>query len=64
MRIYLIDDKKIDIHVLPSKLGSAFLMHYSSLDDDSDNIITIEAEDNKWVIKSNGNINVIMNQKM
>ncbi len=64
MRIYLIDDKKIDIHVLPSKLDSSFLMHYSSLDDDSDNIITIEAEDNKWVIKSNGNINVIMNQKI
>lgn len=64
MKIYLIDDKKIDKHVLPNKVDSSFLIHYNSLDSNEENVITIDAKDNKWVLKSNGNINIIINQVM
>lgn len=63
MKIYLIDNKKIDKYVLPTKVDSAFLMPYRSLNSDEDSIVTIEAEAGKWKLKSNGNVNIVNNQE-
>jgi len=64
LKIYLIDNYNIDKYILPTKIDSAFLMTYRSLNNDEDSIITIEAEDGKWKLKSNGNVNIINNQEI
>lgn len=64
MKIYLIDNYNIDKYILPTKIDSAFLMTYRSLNNEEDSIIAIEAEDGKWKLKSNGNVNIINNQNI
>lgn len=59
MIIYLIDEDKIQKYVLPKKIESSFLVDYISTQSNTNHVITIEAENNQWYLRNNGNINVI-----
>ena len=61
MKIYILDKYKITKFNLPEKIEDSFLIPYSGYNNKKDNFITIEAEDNKWKLKSNGNSNIISN---
>ena len=61
MKIYILDKYKITKFNLPEKIEDSFLISYSGYNNKKDNFITIEAEDNKWQLKSNGHSNIISN---
>ena len=59
MKVYLLDDKRITKCNLPSKVEEDFLINYSDEETDKDNILTIEANNGRWFIRSNGSINIV-----
>lgn len=61
MKIYLIDNDKVQKYILPNKVEESYLINYNSGSSKIDNTITIEANGNEWQIRSNGNVNIISN---
>ena len=59
MKIYLIDSKKIQKYILPNKIEESFLISYKSSDEVEESLITIEAENEKWHLRSNGSTNIL-----
>ena len=59
MKLLILDQYRITKFVLPEKIEETFLIPYKIKGNSIDNVITIEAENNKWVIKSNGNVDVL-----
>lgn len=58
MRVSLIDSEKITEMILPNEISGVFFMKYYLKNEDVEKLINIEAENNEWVIKSNGSVNV------
>ena len=61
MRIYLIDDKKITKFVLPSTGEDFFSYEYTNSENNINGLITFEKNNDNWLIKSNGVVNVYNN---
>lgn len=59
MKLFILDKCKITKFNLPEKIEDSFLIPYMSTGDFKENMITVEAEQEKWYLKSNGNVNVI-----
>ena len=64
MRLFILDKFNITKFNLPEKIEDSFLVPYKSYETGKENLITIEAKDNKWQIKSNGNVNIIDGNNM
>jgi len=64
MRLYLIDDDKIFKFSLPEKVDGSFLFTYKTKKNKLDNILNIEEVNGEWKLKSNGNINVVVDDKI
>ena len=59
MRVLLLDKEKITKISLPEEVEGVFLMPYIPVDFKIQKELSIEARDGKWVLKSNGSMNVI-----
>ncbi len=59
MRIFILDKEKITKFNLPNKVSGVFAIDYLPVNSKIKRTVSIEAKDNKWVIKSNGSINVV-----
>ena len=60
MKLYLVDTEKLYTFDLPNKVNGSFLFSFRGINN-IENTINIDAVDEKWVIKSNGNVDVIAN---
>ena len=60
MRLYIQDKDNLLKFNLPSKIDGSVLFSFLS-SNGIENSINVDAIDNKWVIKSNGNVNIIDN---
>lgn len=59
MRIFILDKIKITKFNLPEKAEDSFLIPYIGQDDKSEKLVSIEAVNEKWELKSNGEVNVV-----
>jgi len=59
MRIYIEDRNNLIKYNLPSKVDGSLLYTFKSSSNGIDNSINIDAENGKWFLKSNGNVNII-----
>ncbi len=61
MKIFILDNDKITKFNLPHEIQGSFLIPYRTTSSKKECNINIEARDGKWVLKSNGLVNVIQN---
>lgn len=61
MRLYIADDEKLTKFELPTEIRESFLVPYKDISSKKEYLITIEAVDGNWQVKSNGSINVLEN---
>jgi len=59
MKIFILDKFKITKFNLPEKIEDSFLVPYKGYNNKNDIFVTIEANDNKWQVKSNGTVNIL-----
>ena len=59
MRIYIQENNTLLKFNLPSKVDGSLLFSFKSSINGIENSINIDSLDGKWVLKSNGNINII-----
>lgn len=64
MRVLLVDKEKITKLTLPEEIDGVFTMEYIPNDSKIPKELSIEAIDNQWVLKSNGSINVLENNRV
>ncbi len=61
MRLYILDNDKIVKFDLPEKVEEYFLIKHNFFGSNNESTITVEAENGKWYLVSNVNVNVIFN---
>lgn len=61
MKIFILDKYKITKFELPKKIEDSFLVPYNKYETKVDSFITIEANEDKWQVRSNGNANLANN---
>ncbi len=59
MRIFILDKEKITKFNLPTKISGVFAIDYLPVDSKIKRTVSVEAENNNWILKSNGSINVL-----
>ncbi len=64
MRVLLVDKEKITKLTLPEEIDGVFTLEYIPNDSKVTKELFIEAIDNQWVLKSNGSINVLDNNRV
>ena len=64
MRLLILDEKKLAKYDLPTEIEETFLIHYKSDNSDIENVITVEAINNEWQLKSNGSVDIIENNNI
>lgn len=57
MKVLLIDQYRISKYNLPEKVEDSFVISYKTLSG-KDSIITLEAKNGNWILKSNGSVNI------
>lgn len=62
MKVFLIDNNKIIKYILPSKIDDPFLITYND-PIVKECLISFEGANNKWYLKSNGNVNIVENNE-
>jgi type VII secretion protein EssC, C-terminal domain len=58
MKVLLIDRNKITKYELPEKAEDSFVINYKPIGG-KDSVITLEAENNNWKLRSNGSVNIM-----
>lgn len=59
MKIFILDKFKITKFNLPEKVEDSFLIPYIGYNGKNDNFVTVEANKDKWQLKSNGTVNIV-----
>ncbi len=59
--IYILDRNKITKYSLPNIVEDVFVIKYYSEDKNEEILININYQDNEWIIRSNGSVNIIEN---
>lgn len=59
MKLFILSLKKYNIVELPERIEDSLIVPYRVDGESNNHVITIEAQDNKWILKSNGSINVM-----
>ena len=59
MRIYILDRDKITKFNLPKKVSGAYVIDYLPVDSKIRRSVNVEAQGDKWIIKSNGSVDVV-----
>jgi len=60
MRLYIQEEETLIRFNLPSKIDGSLLFSYKSKQG-LDHSINIDSKDNKWILRSNGNVNIVSN---
>lgn len=63
MKLYVCENEKIIELKLPQKIDGSFLFTYKTSSDKVENSLSIDSENGKWKLKSNGNINIMDNNE-
>ena len=63
MKLYVCESDKIIEMKLPQQIDGSFLFTYKSSLDKVENSLSIDSENGKWKLKSNGNINIMINNE-
>ena len=58
MRLYIQDQNSVLKFNLPAKIDGSMIFSFKS-SSGIENVINVDAKDNNWVLKSNGNVNII-----
>ena len=61
MKLFIADKEKLTKFNLPKEAQESFLITYKSSNLKKDYTISIESNDDKWILKSNGLVNLIQN---
>ena len=59
MRLYIQEKSSLIKYNLPAKVDGSMLYYFKSTINGMENSINIDAVDGKWVLKSNGNVNIL-----
>lgn len=59
MKIFILDKFKITKFNLPEKIEDSFLIPYKGYNNTDENLVTVEAINNAWQLRSNGNVNIM-----
>ena len=59
MRVFILDKEKITKFNLPSKVSGVYAIDYLPVGSKIKRTVSIEARDEKWIIKSNGSVNIV-----
>ena len=59
MKIFILDKFKITKFNLPEQIEDSFLVPYKGHNNKNETSVTVEANEEKWQLKSNGTINVL-----
>ena len=59
LRIFIADKDKLTKFNLPKEAEESFLVTYKPNNSKKEYTINIEARENKWVLKSNGLVNIV-----
>ena len=59
MKIFILDKFKITKFTLPDKIEDSFLIPYKGYNNKDDIFVTVEEQENKWCLKSNGTVNIL-----
>lgn len=63
MKLYVCESDKIIEMKLPQQIDGSFLFTYKSSLDKVENSLSIDSEEGQWKLKSNGNINIMINNE-
>lgn len=64
MRLYISNGNKITKFDLPKTVEESFLVPFKMNDSQKEYTISVESEDDKWFLKSNGLVNIISNNQL
>lgn len=64
MRLYIADEEKLTKFELPQEIRESFLVPYKAPNSKKDYTVNIEANEGKWILKSNGLVNIIQNENI
>ena len=59
MRLYIQEQNRLIKYNLPAKVDGSLLFSYKSYDTGIENSINIDSNQNNWILKSNGNVNIV-----
>lgn len=62
MKVFLIDNNRVNKYMLPSKIDDTFLITYNN--GNKDILITLEGKNNEVYLKSNGTVDIIDNNEV
>ena len=61
MRLYIQEKSSLIKYNLPAKVDGSMLYYFKSTINGMENSINIDSKDGKWILKSNGNVNILGN---
>ena len=61
MRLYIQEKNNLVKFNLPIKIDGSMLFSYKSKETGLEKSINVDAIDGEWVLKSNGNVNIVLN---
>ena len=64
MRILLLDEEKITKLTLPLEVDGIFVMHYKPIEANVIKELSIEAHENKWLLRSNDSVAILIDGKI
>lgn len=64
VRLYIADEQKLTKFDLPQEVQESFLVPYKPSNSKKEYTINIEANEDKWYLKSNGLVNIIQNESI
>ena len=64
MKVYVTNNKKIEKYNFPSKVEDFFSVNYYVESKKTNFVITFEGRDDKWYLKTNGNVNIVSSNQI
>ena len=59
LRVFILDKEKITKFNLPNKVSGVYAIDYLPVGSKIKRTVSIEARDEKWIVKSNGSVNIV-----
>jgi len=59
VRLYIQEKENLIKFNLPAKVDGSMLFSYKSYETDLENSLNIDSDNSNWVLKSNGNVNIL-----
>lgn len=59
MRVFILDKQKITKFNLPEQVSGVYAIDYLPVDSKIKRTVSVEAQNNQWIIKSNGSVNIV-----